>query len=94
MEFRKRGELNEQPLKLALERARMGDLPLAFPGKVLSDGQDNRLFIADSTVRYWKLSGQVNEARPTVPSTRRASSDLRAWPWLAISFTWPTRRII
>ena len=27
-EFRKRGELNEQPLKLVLERAKVGDLPI------------------------------------------------------------------
>ena len=47
-EFRKRGELNETPLKLTLERARVGDLPLAFPGKVLADATNNRLFIADS----------------------------------------------
>ncbi|HSQ22998.1 MAG TPA: thioredoxin-like domain-containing protein [Pyrinomonadaceae bacterium] len=47
-DFRARGELNEQPLRLALERARVGDLPLAFPGKVLADGKTNRLFIADS----------------------------------------------
>ena len=32
-EFRKRGELNEEPLKLVLERAKVGDLPLAFPGQ-------------------------------------------------------------
>ena len=38
-EFRKRGELNEQPLKLVLERAKVGDLPLAFPGKVLADAR-------------------------------------------------------
>lgn len=47
-EFRKRGELNEAPLKLALERAKVGDLPLAFPGKILADAKGNRLFIADS----------------------------------------------
>jgi DNA-binding beta-propeller fold protein YncE len=45
---RKRGELNEQPLRLALERAKVGDLPLAFPGKVLADERGDRLFIADS----------------------------------------------
>ncbi len=45
---RKRGTLNEQPLKLALERAKVGDLPLAFPGKVLADAQGERLFIADT----------------------------------------------
>ena len=48
-EFRARGELNEQPLQLALEAAKVGDLPLAFPGKVLADAQSNRLFIADSS---------------------------------------------
>jgi len=47
-EFRKRGELNEQPLQLVLERAKVGDLPLAFPGKLLADAAGNRLFISDS----------------------------------------------
>jgi len=47
-EFRKRGELNEEPLKLTLERAKTAALPLAFPGKVLADATSNRLFIADS----------------------------------------------
>jgi sugar lactone lactonase YvrE len=47
-EARKRGELNEQPISLALERAKVGDLPLAFPGKVLADARTDRLFIADS----------------------------------------------
>jgi len=47
-EFRKRGELNEAPLKLVLEKAKVGDLPLAFPGKVLADEKSDRLFIADS----------------------------------------------
>jgi thiol-disulfide isomerase/thioredoxin len=47
-DFRKRGELNEAPLKLVLERAKVGDLPLAFPGKILADAKNERLFIADS----------------------------------------------
>src|SRR5262245_42598852 len=47
-DFRKRGELNEAPLKLVLEKAKVGDLPLAFPGKVLTDEKNDRLFIADS----------------------------------------------
>jgi len=47
-EFRKKGALNEQPLKFALERAKVGDLPLAFPGKVLADEKSKRLFISDS----------------------------------------------
>ncbi|CAN5632382.1 hypothetical protein BH24ACI1_BH24ACI1_02330 [soil metagenome] len=47
-EFRKKGQLTEQPLKFALERAKIGDLPLAFPGKVLADEKSKRLFISDS----------------------------------------------
>src|SRR5258705_3045026 len=47
-DFRKRGELNEQPLKLVLERAKVGDLPLAFPGKLLGDQGGDRLFRATS----------------------------------------------
>lgn len=47
-EFRKKGKLDDTPLKFALERAKFGDLPLAFPGKILADEKSNRLFIADS----------------------------------------------
>jgi DNA-binding beta-propeller fold protein YncE len=63
-EFRPRGELNEQPLKLALERAQVGDLPLAFPGKVLADALGERLFIADSNhnrIVVTKLDGTLLE---------------------------------
>ncbi len=63
-DFRKRGELNEQPLKLTLERARVGDLPLAFPGKLLADQKNDRLFIADSNhnrIVITKLDGTLVE---------------------------------
>jgi DNA-binding beta-propeller fold protein YncE len=63
-EFRKRGELKEEPLNLTLERAKVGDLPLAFPGKVLADAKQNRLFIADSNhnrIVVTKLDGALLE---------------------------------
>jgi YVTN family beta-propeller protein len=63
-DFRKRGELNEQPLKLTLERAKVGDLPLAFPGKLLADQKNDRLFIADSNhnrIVITKLDGTLVE---------------------------------
>lgn len=63
-EFRKRGELNEEPLKLVLERAKVGDLPLAFPGKILADAKTDRLFIADSNhnrIVVTKLDGTLVE---------------------------------
>ena len=63
-EFRKKGELNEEPLKLVLERAKVGDLPLAFPGKILADAATDRLFIADSNhnrIVVTKLDGTLVE---------------------------------
>ena len=59
-EAKKRGTLDARPLKLALERAKTGDLPLAFPGKVLADEKGDRLFVADSNhnrVVVTKLDG-------------------------------------
>jgi thiol-disulfide isomerase/thioredoxin len=63
-EFRERGKLNEEPLKFVLERAKVGDLPLAFPGKILADEKGNRLFIADSDhnrIVVAKLDGTLIE---------------------------------
>lgn len=47
-DFRKKGLLDEKPLKFALEKAKVGDLPLAFPGKVLADAASKRLYISDT----------------------------------------------
>ncbi len=44
--FRKRGELNEKPLQLALEAAKVAPTPLWYPGKVLA--REGYVFIADS----------------------------------------------
>ena len=74
-EFRKRGELNEEPLKLTLERAKVGDLPLAFPGKILADAKSERLFIADSNhnrIVITKLDGTLLE---TIGTGERGSAD-------------------
>ena len=74
-EFRKRGELNEQPLKLVLEKAKIGDLPLAFPGKVLADGAGDRLFISDSNhnrIVVTKLDGSLLE---TIGTGERGAID-------------------
>ncbi|HEY8225016.1 MAG TPA: thioredoxin-like domain-containing protein [Pyrinomonadaceae bacterium] len=74
-EFRKRGELNEEPLKLVLERAKVGDLPLAFPGKVLADARGDRLFIADSNhnrIVVTKLDGSLLE---TIGTGERSAVD-------------------
>ena len=61
-DFRSKGELNQEPLKLVLERAKVGELPLAFPGKILADAKTDRLFIADSNhnrIVVTKLDGTL-----------------------------------
>jgi DNA-binding beta-propeller fold protein YncE len=74
-DFRKRGALNEEPLKLALERAKVGDLPLAFPGKLLADEKGGRLFVADSNhnrVVVTRLDGTLID---TIGTGARGAAD-------------------
>lgn len=74
-DFRKKGLLNEQPLNLVLEKAKVGDLPLAFPGKILADAKSNRLFISDSNhnrVVVTDLNGKLIE---TIGSGSTALTD-------------------
>ena len=46
--FDSTGELDREPLQLALESERLATTALAFPGKVLADESGGRLFISDS----------------------------------------------
>jgi DNA-binding beta-propeller fold protein YncE len=46
--FEEKGEINRAPLPLDLERARHGDRPLLYPGKLLADAESDRLYVADS----------------------------------------------
>ena len=75
IEFRKRGKLNEEPLKLTLERAKVAELPLAFPGKVLAHGESDRIFIADSNhnrIVVTKLDGTLVD---TIGTGERGAAD-------------------
>ncbi|MBI1901161.1 MAG: redoxin domain-containing protein [Planctomycetia bacterium] len=47
--YKKRGLLDETPLRFALEEHKVLATPLRFPGKVLADGPSDRLFISDSS---------------------------------------------
>ena len=46
--YRRKGLLEETPLRLDLESRRAPPTPLRFPGKILADEKGDRLFIADS----------------------------------------------
>jgi sugar lactone lactonase YvrE len=47
-EFEAKGQLDRTPLDVILEREGLVDSPLLFPGKILADEVNGRLFIADS----------------------------------------------
>jgi sugar lactone lactonase YvrE len=47
-EFDSLGRIDRTPLNLKLEQESQIDSPLLFPGKILADAENNRLFIADS----------------------------------------------
>ncbi|WP_420643685.1 thioredoxin-like domain-containing protein [Candidatus Leptofilum sp.] len=47
-EFDARDLIDRTPLELKLEQENLANSPLLFPGKVLADAENNRLFIADS----------------------------------------------
>ncbi len=74
-EFRKKGQLNEQPLKFALEQAKVGNLPLAFPGKVLADAKSKRLFISDSNHNRIVVSDFNGKLLETIGSGTAGKAD-------------------
>lgn len=74
-EFRKKGGLNEAPLKLSLEKAKVGNLPLAFPGKVLADEKSNRLFISDSNHNRIVITDLNGKLLETIGSGAAALTD-------------------
>ena len=74
-QFRKKGNLNEQPLKFALEKAKVGDLPLAFPGKVLADEKSKRLFISDSNHNRIVVTDFDGKLIETIGSGAAAAKD-------------------
>jgi DNA-binding beta-propeller fold protein YncE len=74
-EFRAKGQLDETPLKFALERAKVGDLPLAFPGKVLADSVSKRLFIADSNHNRVVVTDFEGKLLETIGSGQASAKD-------------------
>lgn len=74
-EFRGKGTLNEEALSFALERAKVGSLPLSFPGKVLADSASKRLFIADSNHNRIVITDFSGKLLETVGNGIRAFKD-------------------
>src|SRR5436190_5624880 len=59
---RAKGTLDESPVKFVLERQRAAATPLRFPGKLLADARNDRLYVSDSNhnrIVISTLSGQL-----------------------------------
>jgi DNA-binding beta-propeller fold protein YncE len=74
-EARQKGQLNEKPLAFALESAKVGNLPLAFPGKVLADEKSNRLFISDSNHNRIVITDLEGKLLETIGNGKPALTD-------------------
>ncbi len=74
-EFRKKGTLDETPKEFALERAKVGDLPLAYPGKVLADVKTKQLFIADSNHNRIVVTDFTGKLIETIGSGEASKAD-------------------
>lgn len=72
---RQKGLLKEQPLKFLLEKSKVGDLPLAFPGKILADEKSKRLFISDSNHNRIVITDFSGKLLETIGSASAALAD-------------------
>lgn len=75
IDHRARGTLNEEPLKLTLEKSRFAARVLSFPGKVLADPQHDRLFIADSNHNRIVISTKEGRVLDVAGAGERGAAD-------------------
>lgn len=75
-EHKEKGTINFQELSLTLEKQRQPlATPLAFPGKVLADGESNRLFIADSGHHRIVVSTLAGEVQYVIGTGKAGLTD-------------------
>jgi DNA-binding beta-propeller fold protein YncE len=66
--FEERGEVNRAALPIVLERDRLADSPLLFPGKVLADPASDRVFISDANHNRIVIASMRGEVLDTIGS--------------------------
>lgn len=72
-DFRKKGELDETPLKFALDKAKTEQTPLAYPGKVLA--RNGQIFVADSNHNRIVVSDENGKVSATIGTGEAALRD-------------------
>ena len=73
--FEEGGAIDRAPLPLQLERERLADSPLLFPGKVLADPRHDRLYISDSNHNRIVITTASGEVLDTVGSGLKGEAD-------------------
>lgn len=74
-DFRARGLLDETPLKLALDAAKMSQTDLWYPGKVVADEKANQLFVSDSNHNRVVISDLKGKVLAVAGSGERGLKD-------------------
>ncbi len=73
--YRKKGVLDETPIRFDLERDRIEHGPLHFPGKVLADEASGRMFIADSGHNRIVIASLDGKLVDVIGSGQRGKAD-------------------
>ena len=73
--YRKKGLLNETPLRFDLERYRATQTPLRFPGKIIADEPGQRLFISDSNHNRIVIAGLDGTLLDVIGSGETGTAD-------------------
>lgn len=72
---RSKGTLDESPVRFDLERTKLPERPLKFPGKILADPANNRLFISDSNHHRIVISTLDGKLIDTIGTGRLGKED-------------------
>jgi DNA-binding beta-propeller fold protein YncE len=73
--FEEAGAIDREALPLQLERARLDDSPLLFPGKVLADPRHDRLYISDSNHNRIVIATTAGDVLDVVGSGLKGEAD-------------------
>ena len=74
-DFDAKGLIDRTPLHFPLERDRMADGPLSFPGKVVTDLASDKLVVADSNHHRLVVAGLGGEVRTVIGSGEPGFAD-------------------
>lgn len=73
--YRRKGVLDEKPLRFDLEAAKAKQTPLRYPGKILADAEGDRLFIADSNHHRIVIATLAGKLTATIGSGELGAND-------------------